>query len=74
MSSHNAALMPPFTVHGRVRPIIGNGCHGGGPRGSQLRLRALHVPWARRKYVEGVGRSRTYVAGVGRGGEVEIVP
>jgi hypothetical protein len=30
MSSHTMAPMPPFTVHGRFRPIIGNGCHGGG--------------------------------------------
>jgi hypothetical protein len=29
MLDHNAAPMLPFTVHGRVRPIIGNGCHGG---------------------------------------------
>jgi hypothetical protein len=72
MSSRTTALMPTFIVHGRVRPIIGNGGRGGGPRDSQLRLRALRVPQARRKYAGGgVGRSRAYVV---VSGEAEIVP
>jgi hypothetical protein len=37
-----------------------------GPRGSPSCQRAAHVPQARQKYAEGVGRSRAYVAGVGR--------
>jgi hypothetical protein len=65
MSDHSAAPMLPFTVHGRVRPIIGNGCHGGGPCGSRPRPRALRIPRARRKYAKGVGRSRAYIVGVG---------
>jgi hypothetical protein len=69
MSDHNTAPMLPFIVHGRVHPIIRNGCRGGGPRGSRPRQRALRVPRARLKYVKGVGRSRAYVAGVGRGGD-----
>jgi hypothetical protein len=36
MSDHNAAPMLPFIVHGRVRPIIGNGCHGGAQAASGL--------------------------------------
>jgi hypothetical protein len=71
MSGHNAAPMLPFTVHGRVCPIIGNGCRGGGPRGSQLHLRALRVPRVRRKYAKGVGRSVFTLQG---SSEAEIVP
>jgi hypothetical protein len=61
------APMPPYTVRGRACPIHGGGRHGRGPRGSQLRLRALPVPRPRRKYAEGVGCFHAYVAGVRRG-------
>jgi hypothetical protein len=74
VSFRTTAPMPPYTARGRACPIRGGGRRGGGPRGSQLRLRALHVPRARRKYVEGVGRFHAYVAGVGHSGEAEIVP
>jgi hypothetical protein len=69
ISFRTTAPIPPYTVRGRARPIRGGGCRGGGPRGSQLRPRALHVPRARRKYAEGVGRSHAYVTGVGQGGD-----
>jgi hypothetical protein len=46
-----------LTVYGHIRPIGGSGCHGWGPRGSSSCQRAPRVPRARRKYVEGVGRS-----------------
>jgi hypothetical protein len=68
-TDHSVAPMSPFTVHGRVRPIIGNGCRGGGPRGSLPCQRALRVPWARRTYAKGVRHSHTFVAGVRRGGD-----
>jgi hypothetical protein len=55
-----------FTVHGHVRPIGGNERRGEGPRGSPPCQRAPRVPRARQKYAERVGRSRAYVAGVGR--------
>jgi hypothetical protein len=66
MSGHNTAHMLSFTMHGRVRPIIGNGCRGGGPCGSRPCQRVLRVPRARWKYAQGVERFRAYVAGVGR--------
>jgi hypothetical protein len=69
MLDHKVAPMLPFTVRGRVCPISGNGHRGGGPRGSPPCQRAPCVPRARRKYTKGVGRSRAYVAGVGRGGD-----
>jgi hypothetical protein len=69
VSFRTTAPMAMYTVHGRARPIHGGGCRGGGPCGSQLRLRALHVPRMRRKYAERVGRSHAYVIGVGRGGD-----
>jgi hypothetical protein len=70
ISEHNAAPMLPFTVYGRARPIIGNGCHDGGPRGSQPCQRALRVPRARWTYAKGVGRSHAYVKlGAGQGGD-----
>jgi len=56
MSDHNVAPMLPFTMHGSVCPIIGNGCRVGGPRGSRPRQRALRVPRPRQKYAKGVGR------------------
>jgi hypothetical protein len=66
---HSTAPMLPSIVHGCVRPISGNGCRGGGPRGSRPCQRVLRVPRARRKCAKGVGRSRAYVAGVERGGD-----
>jgi hypothetical protein len=69
MLDHSAAPMLPSTMYGRVCPISGNGCRGGGPRGSRPCQRALRVPRARRKYAKGVGCSHAYLAGVGRGGE-----
>jgi hypothetical protein len=48
-------------------PSAGMSVVVGGPRGSQLRPRALRVPRVRRKYAEGVERSHAYVARVGRG-------
>jgi hypothetical protein len=67
VSFRTMAPMPSYTARGRAHPICGGGCCGGGPRGSQLRLRALRVPRARQKYAEGVGRSHAYVAGVEQG-------
>jgi hypothetical protein len=61
--------MPPYTVRGRVHPIRGGGCCGGRPRDSQLHPRALRVPRAMRKFVEGVRRSHAYVTMVGQGGD-----
>jgi hypothetical protein len=37
-------------------PSVGVGAVVGGPRGSPSFQRAPRVPWARQKYVEGVGR------------------
>jgi hypothetical protein len=31
MFGHSATPMLPSIVHGRVHPISGNGCRGGGP-------------------------------------------
>jgi hypothetical protein len=50
-----------FTMHGHVHPIGGSGCRGWGSY-----QRTPCVPRARRKYAEGVRRSRAYIAGVGR--------
>jgi hypothetical protein len=57
-----------LTVQGHVRPISGSGCRGEGPRGSPSYQRAPRVPRARQKYAKRVGRSRSFVARVGRGG------
>jgi hypothetical protein len=67
MLDRDVALMLLFAVHGRVRPISGNGHRGGGPHGSLPCQRALRVPQARQKYAKRVRRSHVYVAGVGRG-------
>jgi hypothetical protein len=61
----------PFTVHGRVRPIIGNGGCGRGPRSSQPLPRALRVPQTRLKYVGGSGAPVLTSQG---SDEAEIVP
>jgi hypothetical protein len=67
MLDRDVAPMPPFTVHGRVRPISGNRRRGGGPHGFPPCQRALHVSWARQKYAKKVRCSRAYVTGFGRG-------
>jgi hypothetical protein len=56
-----------LTVHGHVYPISRNGCRGEGLHGSSPCQRAPCVPRMRQKYAKEVGRSRAYVAGVGRG-------
>jgi hypothetical protein len=68
-TNHNATSMSPFTVHGPVHPIIGNGCRGGDPRGSLPWQRAFCVPRTRRTYAKGVGRSRAFVLEVGQSGD-----
>jgi hypothetical protein len=68
MLGQNAVPTLLFTMHGHVCPIGGNGCRGEGPCGFPPCQRAPRVPRARQKYAKGVGRSRAYVAGVGRGG------
>jgi hypothetical protein len=49
-------------------PSAGVGVVVGAPRGSPSCQRAPHVPRTRQKYAKRIGRSRAYVAGVGRGG------
>jgi hypothetical protein len=71
MLDHSAAPMLPSTVHGRVRPISGNRCRGGGPCGSRPCQRALRVPWARRKCAKGSGAPVLTLQGLS---EAEIVP
>jgi hypothetical protein len=66
MSDHNAAPMLPFTVHGCVCPIIGDGCRGRAHAAPSF-ARGPYASLGRGgKYAQGVGRSRAYVAGVGR--------
>jgi hypothetical protein len=60
-----------FTVHGHVRLIGGSRCHGWGGRGFPSCQRAPCVPWARRKYIEGVRRFDD-VVGLGRGGNCRL--
>jgi hypothetical protein len=69
MLGKSVVLVFLFTVHSHVCPIGGRGCRGEGPCGSPSCQRAPRVPRARQKYAKRVGRSRAYVAVVGRGGD-----
>jgi hypothetical protein len=53
MLDHSVAPILPSTMYGRVHPISGNGCCGGGPRGSRPFLEGPTRPLGEVKVCQG---------------------